>query len=70
MINDKVGVRLKRKLGSWRGKCKRKTEFLLTVKRRESKEANRKTRNLELRKEENVKRKKAQESVCLIHYGE
>jgi hypothetical protein len=39
------------------------------VKRRESKEVNRKTWNLELRKEDSVKRNKIeQESVCLIHY--
>jgi hypothetical protein len=41
------------------------------VKRRESKETNRKIWNLKLRKEESVKRNKAdQESICLIHYGE
>jgi hypothetical protein len=37
---------------------KRRTVFLVTEKRREAKEANRKTRNLELRKEESVKRNK------------
>jgi hypothetical protein len=71
MINDKIGVRLNRKLEGWGGKCKRRTVFLLTVKRRKSKETNRKTWNLKLRKEESVKRNKAdQESICLIHYGE
>jgi hypothetical protein len=40
------------------------------MKRRESKEVNRKRWNLELRKEESVKRNKIeQESVSLIHYG-
>jgi hypothetical protein len=64
-------VRVKRKSESWREKYKRRTVFLLTVKRRESKEANRKTQNLELKKEESVRRNKTdQESVYLIHYGE
>jgi hypothetical protein len=64
-------VRVKRKSESWREKYKRRTVFLLTVKRRESKEANRKIQNLELRKEESVERNKTdQESVYLIHYGE
>jgi hypothetical protein len=50
---------------------KKRTVFLLTAKRREPKETNRKTRNLELRKEEIVKRNKVdQESICLIHYEE